>query len=124
MLADYHHVAANKAEAAALALSAGLDVELPGTDCYGDPLVQAIQSDHLGMDTVDEAVRRFGKIDILINSAGFRGPLVPVTPSDPPKLTPIAEPIAAISSSAWNVITLKFFADDKACRMSLAGVIG
>ena len=28
---------------------------------------------------VDETVRRFGKIDILINSAGFRGPLVPVT---------------------------------------------
>ena len=24
-------------------------------------------------------MRRFGKIDILVNSAGFRGPLVPVT---------------------------------------------
>ena len=28
---------------------------------------------------VDDTVRRFGKIDILINSAGFRGPLVAVT---------------------------------------------
>jgi NAD(P)-dependent dehydrogenase (short-subunit alcohol dehydrogenase family) len=28
---------------------------------------------------VDETVRRFGKIDVLINSAGFRGPLVAVT---------------------------------------------
>lgn len=28
---------------------------------------------------VDETVRRCGKIDVLINSAGFRGPLVPVT---------------------------------------------
>jgi NAD(P)-dependent dehydrogenase (short-subunit alcohol dehydrogenase family) len=28
---------------------------------------------------VDETVRSFGKIDVLINSAGFRGPLVPVT---------------------------------------------
>lgn len=28
---------------------------------------------------VDETVHRCGKIDILINSAGFRGPLVPVT---------------------------------------------
>jgi NAD(P)-dependent dehydrogenase (short-subunit alcohol dehydrogenase family) len=27
---------------------------------------------------VDETVRRWGRIDILINSAGFRGPLVPV----------------------------------------------
>ena len=29
------------------------------------------------------------------------GPLVPVTPSAPPKLAPMAEPMAAISSSAW-----------------------
>src|SRR5438094_1540333 len=27
---------------------------------------------------VDETIRRFGKIDVLVNSAGFRGPLVPV----------------------------------------------
>ena len=33
------------------------------------------------------------------------GPLVPVTPSAPPKLAPMAAPIAAISSSAWNVTT-------------------
>ena len=30
-------------------------------------------------DLVDQTVRRFGKIDVLINSAGFRGPLVPLT---------------------------------------------
>lgn len=28
---------------------------------------------------VDETVRRFGRIDVLVNSAGFRGPLVPAT---------------------------------------------
>lgn len=28
---------------------------------------------------VDDTVRRFGKVDVLVNSAGFRGPLVPVT---------------------------------------------
>jgi NAD(P)-dependent dehydrogenase (short-subunit alcohol dehydrogenase family) len=39
-------------------------------DCSEDRQVNAL---------VDETVRRFGKIDILINSAGFRGPLVPVT---------------------------------------------
>ena len=27
---------------------------------------------------IDETIRRYGKIDILVNSAGFRGPLVPV----------------------------------------------
>lgn len=28
---------------------------------------------------VEDTIRRFGKIDVLVNSAGFRGPLVPVT---------------------------------------------
>ena len=39
-------------------------------DCSDDKQVSGL---------VEEIVRRFGKIDILINSAGFRGPLVPVT---------------------------------------------
>ncbi|MBM4264508.1 MAG: SDR family oxidoreductase [Deltaproteobacteria bacterium] len=39
-------------------------------DCSDDR-----QVNHL----VEETVRRCGKIDVLINSAGFRGPLVPVT---------------------------------------------
>lgn len=39
-------------------------------DCSDDRQVNSV---------VDETVRRFGKIDILVNSAGFRGPLVPVT---------------------------------------------
>src|SRR5581483_11389167 len=39
-------------------------------DCSDDRQVNAL---------VGETVKRFGKIDILINSAGFRGPLVPVT---------------------------------------------
>jgi NAD(P)-dependent dehydrogenase (short-subunit alcohol dehydrogenase family) len=39
-------------------------------DCSDDRQVNGL---------VEETVRRFGKIDILINSAGFRGPLVAVT---------------------------------------------
>jgi len=39
-------------------------------DCSDDRQVNKV---------VDETVRRFGKIDVLINSAGFRGPLVAVT---------------------------------------------
>ena len=38
-------------------------------DCTDDGQVTAM---------VDETVRRWGKLDILVNSAGFRGPLVPV----------------------------------------------
>jgi beta-glucosidase len=37
-LAEYHHVAPNKAEAASMAMEVGVDIELPFTDCYGSPL--------------------------------------------------------------------------------------
>src|SRR5690606_28670943 len=41
-LITYHHVAQSKVEAAQLALEAGIDVELPFTDCYGDALREAV----------------------------------------------------------------------------------
>ena len=57
-LADYHRLAADAVEAAAMALDAGLDVELPGTDCYGEPLLQAVRTGRVAEATVDTAVRR------------------------------------------------------------------
>jgi beta-glucosidase len=57
-LADYHHLAVDSSHAAALALEAGIDVELPGTDCYGSPLVAAIGSGAVSEDALDAAVRR------------------------------------------------------------------
>ncbi len=57
-LADYHHLAVDATEAAAMALTAGLDVELPGTDCYGAPLLQAVRSGRVSAATVDTAVAR------------------------------------------------------------------
>ena len=44
--------------AAAMALNAGLDLELPATDCYGAPLLQALESGLVSEETLDEAVRR------------------------------------------------------------------
>ncbi|HEX9369883.1 MAG TPA: glycoside hydrolase family 3 N-terminal domain-containing protein [Roseiflexaceae bacterium] len=58
MLAEYHHVAATKAEAARLALEAGIDVELPGTDCYGAPLRAAVESGIVSETLIDEVVGR------------------------------------------------------------------
>ncbi|HTV12760.1 MAG TPA: glycoside hydrolase family 3 N-terminal domain-containing protein [Acidimicrobiales bacterium] len=57
-LAAYHHLAADKREAAVRALSAGLDLELPETDCYGAPLDAALKDGQLPVETVDAAVRR------------------------------------------------------------------
>ena len=52
------------------------------------------------------------------------GPEVVVTPRWPAKDAPIAEPTAAISSSAWNVVTPKALCLLSSWRMSEAGVIG
>ena len=58
MIHNYHNVAADKAEAACLALEAGIDVELPTVDCYGDPLKAALDAGEIHLDLVDTAVRR------------------------------------------------------------------
>jgi beta-glucosidase len=58
MLEEYHHVARSKAEGAHQALDAGIDIELPFTDCYGAPLRDAVQSGKIPESLVDVSVRR------------------------------------------------------------------
>jgi beta-glucosidase len=57
-LESYHHLAADATEAASLALSAGLDVELPMTDCYGAPLEDAVDAGIVPVEVLDRAVGR------------------------------------------------------------------
>ncbi len=53
-----HAVAADKGEAAALALIAGIDIELPTGDTYLEPLAAAVRSGRLDEVYVDRAVLR------------------------------------------------------------------
>jgi beta-xylosidase len=53
-----HAVAGTQADAAALALAAGVDVELPGVRCYGAPLSSAVRGGRVPAATVDQAVAR------------------------------------------------------------------
>ncbi len=57
-LASMHRVAAGHAEAGALALEAGIDVELPDTLGYGAGLVELVRSGALDEAFVDRAARR------------------------------------------------------------------
>jgi len=57
-LASYHRFATDAQDAACRSLSAGLDVELPSTDCYGEPLRDAVRDGQLAPATLDTAVRR------------------------------------------------------------------
>jgi beta-glucosidase len=57
-LASYHQVARDATDAAGTALTAGIDVELPGTDCYGVPLMEGVKTGVIDPGVVDTAVRR------------------------------------------------------------------
>ena len=53
-----HAVAGGQGEAAALALAAGLDVELPGTRCFGAPLLDLAAAGEVPAEVIDRAVAR------------------------------------------------------------------
>ena len=56
-LQDYYFVAATRADAAAQALSAGIDIELPKLDYYHD-LKDALEQDLISQADIDRAVKR------------------------------------------------------------------
>jgi beta-glucosidase len=58
MIHDYHKTTEGKHYAARMALKAGVDVELPSTDVYGAPLVEAVKSGIVPVELVDACVRR------------------------------------------------------------------
>jgi len=57
-LRSYHGIARDKGDAAVLAMAAGIDVELPSTDAYGQPLLDALRSGRVDAAAIDGAVRR------------------------------------------------------------------
>lgn len=58
MLHEYHHVAPDKKHAAKFAVEAGVDVELPSRDIYGEALWQALDQGLITMDAMDQIVSR------------------------------------------------------------------
>lgn len=91
-LAEYHRIAGDATEAAALALKAGMDVELPGTDCYGEPLLKALKEGELTEIDIDLAVSRVlrTKFDLGL----FEQPLVDVDTSAAALDTPASRDLA------------------------------
>ncbi len=57
-LKTLHGVAGTWAEAAGLALAAGVDVELPTVKTFGEPLLEAVTAGRVPEDLVDRALRR------------------------------------------------------------------
>jgi beta-xylosidase len=100
-----HAVAASPGDAAALALTAGVDVELPGTRCFGKPLLDLAASGEVPTEFIDRAVSRVlrQKLDLGLLDPGWSprgraeldqagGPSVPDL--DPPAQRDIARRLA------------------------------
>ncbi|SHF39938.1 beta-glucosidase [Caldanaerobius fijiensis DSM 17918] len=74
MLYEYHHVAKNKGKAAQIALEAGVDIELPSKDCYGQPLKEAVEKGLIKESLIDIVVGRILKVKFLLGL--FENPYV------------------------------------------------
>lgn len=62
MFVQYHKIAATKQEAAVYGLQAGIDVELPGVDCYGQPLLDALAAGQIDSAAIDASAQRVLKL--------------------------------------------------------------
>ncbi|WP_130401391.1 glycoside hydrolase family 3 N-terminal domain-containing protein [Micromonospora violae] len=73
-LQTLHGVAGDAAEAARLALRAGIDVELPTVDAFGEPLVQAARRGGVDEALIDCALRRvlIQKIELGLLDEGWQ----------------------------------------------------
>ncbi|MDK2895969.1 MAG: hypothetical protein PWP04_89 [Candidatus Atribacteria bacterium] len=66
MLENLHRVAGSTQEAAIKALEAGIDIELPDADCYGEPLLLAVQEGLISEEVINESVRRILEVKFLL----------------------------------------------------------
>ncbi len=73
-LQSYHRIADGKAGAAKLALIAGIDAELPQSDCYAAPLKQQIENGMVSEKLVDRAVSRTLRLKFMLGL--FENPYV------------------------------------------------
>jgi len=66
MLENFHYVADSAQEAAIKALEAGIDIELPNIDCYGEPLLEAVRKGLISEEVINESVRRMLRAKLLL----------------------------------------------------------
>ena len=99
-----HAVAGGPAAAAALALGAGVDVELPNVRCYGEPLRAALAAGDVTPQILDRAVARVlrQKCELGMLDPGWS----PVTGSPEPDLNPPASRALARRLAEESVILL------------------
>ena len=103
-----HRIAADKAGAAALALAAGLDVELPSTRCFGKPLLGAVAAGDIPEDLIDRAAARVlrQKLDLGLLDPGWSAIPADGRPTEDLDLDPPAQRDIARRLAEESVVLL------------------
>jgi len=104
MLYTFHHVAENEKDAAVQALEAGIDIELPEMDCYGEPLLQAVTEEKISETIIDEAVSRILRAKFLLGL--FENPYVKVEAASDSFETP-EDRALALEAARKSLVLLK-----------------
>jgi beta-glucosidase len=104
MLYEYHHLTSDKLGAAKLALEAGIDIELPESDCYNHDFKNAVKKGMISEKIIDDAVARILKIKFKLGV--FENPYPPVAvKSWPPGRAPLAISNSSVSVSRNDRVT-------------------
>jgi beta-glucosidase len=104
MLQNFHMIAATKEEAGMLALSAGIDQELPKYDCLSDLFKQTILKGQFPVEFVDRAVRRILKLKFILGI--FENPYVKAVDSKKYFDTPDQRKLA-LEAARKSIVLLK-----------------
>lgn len=104
MLQSFHHVAAGAEEAAVLAIQAGIDVELPRSDCYGMPLIRALKKGKITEKVIDEAVFRVLKAKFKLGI--FEKPYIDIK-SIPENLDSLEDRLLSYQAARESIVLLK-----------------
>jgi len=99
-----HGVAENEARAAAMALTAGLDVELPRARCFAQPLQEQLESQSVDISVLNRAVRRVLRLKFRLGL--FEAPLLENPDSTAAFATPARQDLAR-SLAQQSMVLLK-----------------
>jgi beta-glucosidase len=102
-LAEFHHVAADKEEAARKAVAAGVDIELPDVDAYGT-LVRQVRDGKIPMADIDALVARVLRAKFLAGL--FERPYVDVAKAEQVSNTPESQALA-LQAARETIVLLK-----------------
>jgi beta-glucosidase len=103
-LVTNHRIVKDDGEAAGLALKAGLDLELPFTNSYGEPLLKAVDKGLVPIELIDKAIKRILQLKFKLGlfEDPYADPEAVIDITDPPENRELA-----LEAARKSIVLLK-----------------